>query len=98
MFGKKPVTEDHLEHNQEVSTSHAAVVNAKPTLLNYTAAIFACVPLNSRSVVQRSGKEIELTDQGYWNIPLRLRFRDHCLGYFCRIRSIPNNLWPRRVR
>ena len=43
MFGKKPVTEDHLEHNQEVSTSHAAVVNAKPTLLNYTAAIFAWV-------------------------------------------------------
>jgi len=42
MFGKKPVTEDHLEHDHEVSTSHAAIVNAKPTLLNYVAAIFAC--------------------------------------------------------
>lgn len=43
MFGKKPVTEDHLEHDHEVSTSHAAIVNAKPTLLNYVAAIFAWV-------------------------------------------------------
>jgi hypothetical protein len=43
MFGKKPVTEVHLEHDQEVSASHEAVVSAKPTLLNYTAAIFAYV-------------------------------------------------------
>jgi len=43
MFGKKPVTEDHLEHDHEVSASHEAVVTAKPTLLNYVAAIYACV-------------------------------------------------------
>ena len=39
MFGKKSPAEDESHH--EVSTTHAAVVNAKPTLLNYTAAIFA---------------------------------------------------------
>jgi hypothetical protein len=44
MFGKRPVTEDHPEHNHEVSASHEAVVNVKPSLLNYVAAIFACVP------------------------------------------------------
>jgi hypothetical protein len=39
MFGKKAPTEDESHH--EVSATHEAVVNVKPSVLNYVAAIFA---------------------------------------------------------
>lgn len=39
MFGKSKASEER--EDKDISSTHHAVVNAKPTLINYVAAIFA---------------------------------------------------------
>ena len=39
MFGKTKI--NHEEVKEETSTAHHAVVNTKPTTINYIAAVFA---------------------------------------------------------